>query len=75
MLRQRFVYIVPNLGGLQIIPQIGFDSAPADMLVWVLVNYMRSQLSVGVKEVIISLEEMQYVLALQKPAFLFNSFF
>ncbi len=42
----------------QIIPQIGFDSAPADLLAWLLVTHIRATQSVGVKEVIASVEEI-----------------
>ncbi len=43
----------------QIIPQIGFDSAPADLLAWLLVTHIRATQSVGVKEVIASVEEIK----------------
>lgn len=42
---------------LQMIPQCGIDSVPADMIAWMLVTHIRSTLSVGVTEVINSVQE------------------
>ena len=44
----------------KIMPQCGFDSTPADMLSWVLVNYIRKALAVPTREVIFSAEEVKY---------------
>lgn len=41
-------------------PQCGFDSTPADMLSWILVNYIRKSLAVPTREVIFSAEEVKY---------------
>lgn len=41
-------------------PQCGFDSTPADVLSWVLVNYIRKSLAVPTREVIFSAEEVKY---------------
>ena len=41
-------------------PQCGFDSTPADMLSWILVNYIRKALAVPTREVIFSAEEVKY---------------
>jgi hypothetical protein len=36
------------------IPQIGVDSAPADMMTWVLVNMIKRKFSVATGEVVLS---------------------
>lgn len=41
------------------IPQIGIESAPADLLSWLLVNLIRKELSTGTREVIASVHEMK----------------
>jgi short subunit dehydrogenase-like uncharacterized protein len=40
--------------GSIMIPQIGVDSAPADMMTWVLVNMIREKFSVPTAEVVLS---------------------
>ena len=44
----------------KIMPQCGFDSTPADVLSWVLVNYIRKSLAVPTREVLFSAEEVKY---------------
>lgn len=46
----------------QIIPEIGLESAPADLVSWSLASLIREQLSVGTRETIMSIHEMKYVL-------------
>lgn len=46
----------------QIIPEIGLESAPADLVSWSLASLIREQLSVGTRETIMSIHEMEYVL-------------
>lgn len=48
----------------QIIPQIGLESAPADMLAWSIVRLIREKLSVGTREVVHSIEDMKYAFAI-----------
>ena len=45
---------------LQIIPEIGLESAPADLISWILVNLIREKLSVGTKEVISTIHNIRY---------------
>ena len=51
--------ILFKLRNLQIIPEIGVESAPSDLLAWSLVSLIRDKLSVGTKEVITSVHELQ----------------
>lgn len=44
--------------GAIIIPEIGLESAPSDMLVWSLANLFRKEFSLGTKEVIGSLHQL-----------------
>lgn len=44
----------------QIIPEIGLESAPADVVTWALASLIREQLSVGTRETIMSIHEMKY---------------
>jgi len=41
------------------IPQCGIDSVPADIIAWILATYIRETLSVGVIEVVNSLQEIE----------------
>lgn len=43
----------------QIIPQIGLDSAPADLLAWSMVTYARNTLNVGTADLIYSKHELK----------------
>ena len=54
----------------QIIPEIGLESAPADLVSWALASLIREQLSVGTREIIMSIHEMKYMLT-QKVGNLF----
>ena len=45
------------------IPQIGLESAPADLLTLSIVSLIREKLSVGTKEVILSIHDLVYVSA------------
>src|SRR4051812_3171553 len=40
----------------QMIPQIGIESAPADLATWSLASFIRQKLSVGVREVIFTMQ-------------------
>ena len=42
-----------------VIPEIGFESAPSDILAFALVNLIRTELSVGTKEVIASIHALR----------------
>lgn len=42
-----------------IIPEIGIESAPSDLLAFALVNAIRKELSVGIKEVIVSVHDLK----------------
>lgn len=44
------------------IPEIGIESAPADLVSWSLASLIRNQLSVGTKEITMSIHDMKYVL-------------
>jgi short subunit dehydrogenase-like uncharacterized protein len=45
--------------GAIMIPQIGIESAPSDMLTWSLVSLIRSELSAPTANVIVSVHEMK----------------
>ena len=45
---------------LQIIPEAGFESTPADLLSWALVSAIREKMSTGTEEVILSVHELKY---------------
>lgn len=42
-----------------IIPEIGIESAPSDLLAFALVNVIRKELSVGIKDVIVSVHDLK----------------
>ena len=42
-----------------IIPEIGIESAPSDLLAFALVNLIRKELSVGTKEVVVSVHDLK----------------
>jgi short subunit dehydrogenase-like uncharacterized protein len=48
-----------KMTGAIMIPQIGVESAPADMLTWTLVSLIRSKFSVPTGQVILSLHDFQ----------------
>ena len=48
--------------GAIMIPQIGVDSAPADLVTWTLVNMIRNRLSAPTAEVVVSIHEIMSVL-------------
>jgi short subunit dehydrogenase-like uncharacterized protein len=45
--------------GAILIPQIGIESAPADLVTWTLVNMIREKYSAPTAEVVVSLHEMR----------------
>ena len=45
--------------GAIVIPQNGIESAPTDLMCWMLVNFIREQLNVGTKEVVHNCHEFQ----------------
>lgn len=45
--------------GAIMIPQIGVESAPADLMSWSLVSYIRQTLSTGTAELVVSLHELK----------------
>lgn len=47
--------------GAVMIPQIGIDSAPADLVTWTLVNMIRNKFSAPTGEAIVSVHEMTFV--------------
>lgn len=47
--------------GAIMIPQIGVDSAPADLITWTLVDMIRRKLSVPTAEVVVSVHDMRSV--------------
>jgi len=47
--------------GAIMIPQIGIDSAPADLVTWTLVNMIRNRFSAPTAEVVVSVHEIQSV--------------
>ncbi|KAI4257227.1 MAG: hypothetical protein LQ352_001725 [Teloschistes flavicans] len=44
--------------GAIIIPEVGLESTPSDLLAWILVTLIRDRLSVGTKEVVASVHEI-----------------
>jgi short subunit dehydrogenase-like uncharacterized protein len=44
--------------GAIMIPQIGIDSAPADLITWTLVNMIRNRFSAPTAEAIVSIHKM-----------------
>jgi len=46
--------------GAIMIPQIGLESAPADLITWMLVKMVREKFKVGTKEVVLSVHELKY---------------
>jgi short subunit dehydrogenase-like uncharacterized protein len=50
---------VAKMTGAIMIPQIGIESAPSDVLTWSLVSLIRSRLSVPTGQVIMSLHQLQ----------------
>lgn len=52
---------VAKESGAIMIPQIGLDSAPADLVTWLLVDMIRTRLSVPTAEVIVSLHDIKQV--------------
>ena len=49
---------VAKASGAILIPQIGLESAPSDLIAWSLTTLIKTQFSVGTKEVIASVHEM-----------------
>jgi len=47
--------------GAILIPQIGLESAPADLMTWTLAGMIREKFSAPTAEVIVSLHEVRYV--------------
>jgi len=47
--------------GAIMIPQIGLDSNPADLVTWTLVNMIRNRLSVPTGEVVVTIHEMKSI--------------
>jgi short subunit dehydrogenase-like uncharacterized protein len=47
--------------GAIMIPQIGVDSAPADLVTWTLVNMIRNRLSAPTAEVVVSVHDIKLV--------------
>lgn len=47
--------------GAIIIPQIGIDSAPADLVTWTLASMIREKFSVPTAEVIVSVHDIRYI--------------
>ena len=45
--------------GAIMIPQIGVDSAPADLVTWTLVNMIRNRFSAPTAEAVVSIHEIQ----------------
>lgn len=45
----------------QVIPEIGIESAPSDLIVWLLAKVIRDEFSVGTKEVISCLYDIKSV--------------
>jgi short subunit dehydrogenase-like uncharacterized protein len=50
--------------GALMFPQIGIESAPADLVTWSLAKLLRTELSAQTAEVTVSVHTMQSVLAL-----------
>jgi short subunit dehydrogenase-like uncharacterized protein len=50
-----------KLTGAIMIPQIGLDSAPADLVTWTLVEMIRNRLSVPTAEVVVSIHDIKLV--------------
>lgn len=47
--------------GAFMVPQIGIESAPADLVTWSLVDMIRTKFSAPTAEVVLSVHEMKYV--------------
>ncbi len=47
--------------GAIMIPQIGLDSAPSDLVTWTLVNMIRNRLSVPTADVVVSIHDIVLV--------------
>ena len=50
---------VAKASGSIMIPQIGIDSAPADLVTWTLVNMIRGKFSAPTAEVIVSVHDLK----------------
>lgn len=50
---------IANVNGSIMIPQIGIESAPADLMTWSLVSLIRRRLSAPTGQVIVSVHEIR----------------
>lgn len=53
---------IAKANGCIMIPQIGIESAPADLVTWTLVDMIRKKLSAPTKEVVVSVHDLRRVL-------------
>jgi hypothetical protein len=61
------VETAPPTNQLQIIPQVGVDSSPSDLIALMLVSFLREKFSVGTNEIIASLHDFKYPSTLTLP--------